>query len=101
MTNLIFQTKIEITAVTKPTKAKLFADVQVGDVLFMELPLRATAKSAKPYGSRKGNYALYITVTNERTGDSWAFSQNDLRNRLSHFEWVETNLLLGDEDATN
>lgn len=63
---------------TKRTKAKLFKDVQDGDVIKVVMPLKNT-------GHGRTTYVPYLAVTNERTNQSETYSLNALGNVLECF----------------
>lgn len=66
-----------VTEIRTKTKAHMFQDIQVGDVLQFKLDMKHTG-----YASR-GTYATYVKVINHTKNDSTVKSQSEMSNILS------------------
>lgn len=78
-----FELRAEIKEILKPTKAKMFKDCKVGDVLRLTLPI-------KPSGCGYGtSYVSYIEITNERTLEKTGKSLNQMSYVLDNFVFKE------------
>lgn len=73
-------------AINKKTKAKMFSNVQKGDIIRFSVPI-------KPVGGNRGrSYAVKIDCTNERTKESALFTFNEIGNILDCFGFMQRNL---------
>ena len=72
--------------VKKKTKAQMFQNVQVGDIIEFTLPLQ-------PVGSKSGiggTYASFVKCVNKRTNEEAQFSSNQFGLFLYKcFEWEQ------------
>lgn len=72
--------------VKKKTKAQMFQNVQVGDIIEFTLPLQ-------PVGSKRGiggTYASFVKCVNKRTNEETQFSLNQFGLFLYKcFEWKQ------------
>ena len=73
---------IQIIAVKKETKARMFSDLERGSLIRLSIP-------AKTPGQNRGTYASYIKVENIMTNDFTHVCFNDIEKRLFTFEYVE------------
>lgn len=78
-----FELRVEIKEILKPTKAKMFKDCKVGDVLRLTLPIKPTGRG---YNS---SYATYIAITNERTLEKTGKSLNEIPYVFDNFVFEE------------
>lgn len=62
----------------KRTKAEMFKDMQVGDIISMVITLQRTT-------GRRGNYATYLNCLNKRTDALTLKSQTDIMNILEKY----------------
>jgi hypothetical protein len=72
-----------VISIIKPTKAKFFADIEVGDRLHFYLTM------SRPGRNRGVTYAQYLTVLNLSNGRRSTESMTSLTNRLQSFELEE------------
>lgn len=85
MTDLNLRALIEITGMkgNTKTKAEVFKDTQVGDVLSLVVTLQRTTSS-------RGNYATFVNILNKRTDALTVKSQTDTMNILNkYFEFKQ------------
>ena len=61
----------------KRTKAEMFKDIQVGDIISMVITLQRT--------TGRGNYATYLNCLNKRTDALTLKSQTDIMNILEKY----------------
>ncbi|AYD82422.1 hypothetical protein HOU35_gp086 [Acinetobacter phage vB_AbaM_B09_Aci05] len=87
MSELNFRCYIEITGLAeKKTKAEMFKDVQVGDIISMVISLQRTTSS-------RGNYATYVNCLNKRTDALTIKSQSEVFGILNkYFSYKQVNL---------
>lgn len=76
-----------VVRVTKNTKAKMFGDINAGDMIVFELELNRVGMNG-----RGGTYATYIKSTNLRTGQSAGKSMNEIDPILSCFEFEQVSI---------
>lgn len=72
---VIIKEEYQVTAIKKKTKAELFENVAVGDILVVEVPL-TTAR-----------YATSVTITNLRTGEVREDASSRIGSGLRHLEY--------------
>lgn len=76
---------VKCLTVKKKTKAKMFKNVQVGDIIEFTLPLRAVGR-----GDSGGTYASFVDCVNTRTNEKAQFSLNQFGLFLYQcFEWEQ------------
>jgi len=75
--------KMMITAVLKKTKATMFKDVIVGDILHFHMTLKGPGRGGN------GIYAKYVGIKNLRTSETSWETLNALDSRLECFEYEE------------
>lgn len=73
------------TAIHKKSKAKGFETLEVGDIVYFTVLLKASGRS------RNGTYATYVEVENERTSEVGYKSFNELGYLLSNCEFEQLN----------
>lgn len=70
----------------KRTKAEMFKDTQVGDIISMVISLERTTH-------RRGNYATYVNCLNKRTDALTVKSQSEVFSILNkYFSYRQVNL---------
>lgn len=74
-----FELRVEIKEIVKATKAEMFKNCKVGDVLRLTLPIKPTGRG----------YVSYIEITNERTLEKTGKSLNQMRYVFHNFVLVE------------
>ena len=75
-------TTLEVIEIKKKTKAKVFENVEVGDIIKFSVPL-------KPVGSNRGTYASYIKIHNITKDEITSKSFNQLFGGFDCFEFKE------------
>lgn len=73
----------EVVEIKKKTKAKLFGDIKVGDLLQFETRIKHVG------GASNGIYATYIKTTNLTQKTSGSKSQTETVKYLDYFELIE------------
>lgn len=73
--------QLVVSAINKPTKARLLKDFRVGTRFKLYTTLTPTT------GGSNGLYATYIKVVNLDTDESAKYSQNELLRVLPAFEY--------------
>ena len=87
---IILDTNIMITKILKPTRAKFFCDVVVGDVLCLELPLVKIKRSDTRLSATNIKCSHMTQLHKRADGEKEVeMSINSLLNRLESFEVVE------------
>lgn len=76
----LYSDNYTVVKILKPTKAKFFKDIKVGDLLQF-----TTTLSHRGSSSNGSPYASYFTAYNYRNKDSITISQSEMVNRLGHF----------------
>ena len=73
--------KLIVTNILKKTKAKMFANIKIGDILEISIPMK--------YAGRNGKigYASYLTIENKTSGEIAHKSFNQLPMLLENFEF--------------
>lgn len=72
---------LEVESIKKPTKAKMFCDVEVGDRLLISVPVEHVGIS------RGRSYAVDIKVENLNNGDVTYKTFNELPRILRNFKF--------------
>lgn len=72
-----------VTAIVKKTKANLFQDIRVGDLIRFESTLKYAGRASR------GAYASYVSVVNVTQGTSATLYVSEVSARVSCFE-IET-----------
>lgn len=75
---MMISERYRVMKIKKKTAAKMFKNVQVGDVLTFRTPIRRA-------GGNGGTYATGITTTLERTKESTVKTFNELPTILQNF----------------
>ena len=79
--DIILQSKIlEIVEVKKKTKAKMFANLKIGDKIQLSIPVESAGRNG-------GTYASYIKAQNMATEECSYNSFNQLPSILKNFEF--------------
>ena len=81
-TILLTSQVLEVAKINRKTKAKMFGNLNVGDVIEFSVPI-------KQAGSNRGTYATYITATNLKTGEKTSSSFNQIPKILEAFEFKQ------------
>ena len=74
--------KLEVVNILKKTKAYMFKDLKIGDMIQCKVPIESV-------GRNKGTYAVGIYVENLNTKDYTIKTFNELGNIFSLFEFKE------------
>jgi hypothetical protein len=84
MNKIILTSKqLVLTKILKPTKAKVFGDLSVGDIVELSIAVEAAGTN------RGATYASYIKVTNTKTKDFVYKSFNEIAPILKNFIFEE------------
>ena len=78
-----FELRVEVKEILKPTKAEMFKNCKVGDVLRLTLPIKPAGRG---YGT---SYVSYIEITNERTLEKTGKSLNQIPYVFDNFVFEE------------
>ena len=72
---------LKIVKINKVTKAKMFENLEVGDVIRMSIPVKGAGSGGR------GTYASNIKIENVATGEYTFKTFNEIDNILSIFEF--------------
>lgn len=78
-----FELRVEIKEIVKATKAEMFKNCKVGDVLRLTLPIKPSGRGYR------SSYVSYIEITNERTLEKTGKSLNQIPYVFDNFVLVE------------
>lgn len=73
--------ELKIVKINRITKAKMFEDLKVGDVIRMSIPVKRAGSGGR------GTYASNIKIENVATGDYAFKTFNEIGSMLSIFEF--------------
>ena len=78
-----FEFRAEIKEILNPTKATMFKNCKVGDVLKLTLPIKPAGRGCR------SSYVNYIVITNERTLEKTKKSFNQIGYLFDNFVFEE------------
>lgn len=75
--------KAKCIAINKKTKAKMFQNVEVGDIVIFSVPIKAVGRS------RGRSYAVEIRCVNVTKNEDTCLTFNELSRILRYFEFEQ------------